>query len=418
MRYGRRNRWCGVAALAVAGLAWCGVGWTALAQELDDFEQRGLRFGKFDVFSEFGVTALYTDNIFAVPGTGVPVGGGELRAKQSDYAAIVTPGVRVQSNSQRHDVFLQGTAELARYDEFTSQNYDDFTVEGGGQFDFTRNMFVSGVVGFDRGHDDSTDPDRRSILRISKFDVYRGAARFFARSQRTFVQLDGRAARREYAPLDLAGVNLNAGRDRLNVATSLRVGHQVSRSYDLFTTFRYRTTTFDDTPGLRDRSSDRYGLLLGTTLDLDRRIEGEFAAGVEYGSFADERVDDQFGFTFSADLDFILSPRWLLNVQGGQAFEPTDSLVSTGRLRTNALADLSYIASRRLVTSAFVDYDRLDDIESPRIDDTVSAGVSAQYSVNRYLSFRASYDYTRRTSNETLREFDRNLILFSVLGRY
>lgn len=387
-----------------------------VAQELGDFEQRGVRLGAVNVFSQLGLSTDWDDNVFAVPKDGISVGD-QTVGRESDFIFVLTPQVSVESNTQRHAFFFNGEAAIGRYATFSSQDFNDWALETGGRWDVTRTFFINGAIGYDSGHESATDPDRRTLVQTTLVNILRGNVALNKRWQRSFLRFNTWATSTKYEDVEFAGVNLNEGRDVNRINNALRLGYRAGRDYDVFVELRRSQADFDNTP-TRNRDQQSWGARLGTAVDIDRLVEGEFAAGIERTTFDDGETPDEIAFSFEGGLDWQLTPTTVAAVAASQSVEPSSNVNTSGSLDTEVSLLLSRSLSRRLVVSADAGYEREDFLNSNRLDQTYTAGLGAQYSVNRYLSLRAAYDFETRNSTVAVREFARNLISFSVLGRY
>lgn len=390
----------------------------AMGQELDDFEQRGIRWGSVNIFSELGVGFVYTDNVFAVPDEGIPIGSQTL-PKDSDLFFLLQPQVVVESDLERHRLYFLGNASIARYETYSSQDFNDFTLEGGGTWDVSRTFAIDAFVGYDQLHESASDPDRRSFFDTSTFDQFRAGLGASKDWGRTFATYTFRFDDRNYGEELVGGVDVNAGRDRSRYRNNVRVGYDVTRQYDLFVELSHRLSDFENLPApALDRDQQQFGVLFGTEVDIDRLVVGEFSVGVDYSTYDDGITSDQVGFAFAGGLDWILSPRTTLGVAASRSFEPTDRIGASGRQVTALDLTLSYALSPRFTLGAGAGYEIDDLIDLDGDDETLTAGASAAYAFNRYFSVRAAYDYTNRTSDVAVREYDENLVSLSLVGRY
>ena len=72
---------------------------------------------------------------------------------------------------------------------------------------------------------------------------------------------------------------------------------------------------------------------------------------------------------------------------------------------------------RNVVLSADAGYTRDDFSGIDRTDDTIDLGAGASYLINRNFSIDAGYVFTKRWSDDSEEEFDRNVIRVGVTGR-
>ena len=402
----RLGAWWGGVVLA-AGLAVTGAPNELRAQQtLGDFEQRGLRLGAFDLFSQLRFTGAYNDNVFAVPDGGLAGVG-----KQSDYFLIVQPQMLLETNARRHRFYLLANGSLGRYDDFDERNFNDFTVETGGRWDASRTFSVNAFAAYDNLHTSVDDDDRRRSLQARDYDRFRGGIGLSRDWTRSFARVNSGVSRVEYQ-------DLVDGTDNTRWNNRVRIGYRLDRQYDVFVEGRHNLTRYDNPPGARNRDQTNWALLTGTSVDFDRVVAGEFAVGMQYTTFEDGVTSDQLGFSFTGGLDFVLTPRTSLGFNASQAVEPSDAVGASGRNTTRLGLSLGPTLSRHVRLGANASYNRLDFLGISRLDETYGAGVSASYNVNRYVSVSASYSHTQRMSDETFREYTQNQVFLTLQGRY
>ncbi|HHQ13991.1 MAG TPA: hypothetical protein ENK16_03090, partial [Chromatiales bacterium] len=75
----------------------------------------GMPVGAMRLYPSVGVRLRYTDNVFA-----------DDNMKASDTAFHVLPELRLQSRSPRHRAELGGNADIARYADLRTEDFDDF----------------------------------------------------------------------------------------------------------------------------------------------------------------------------------------------------------------------------------------------------------------------------------------------------
>lgn len=415
-----------------------------LAQEVGDFEPLGLRTEGWNIFPSLSLSSVYNDNVFAVPD--------DDPLFEGDVYFVVAPEVTLEANTQRHAFAISSGAAIGRYVDQTDQNFNDFFVDMSGRLDVSRTFDVTGSFGFSRTQEDQADPDReltgvprRETTEINNFSGELAAAkdwqRTFARAsagvtRTTFEELDATVSEEIapgiFVPTDET-VNVNADRDRYRIPLNLRVGYDVDRDYSVFVNLAYTLVRYDEPEqiligagpfitGVEDGESQDFetlSLRVGTGLDFDRLVSGDFAVGIERRFEDREDAGDDLGFSFDADLDWTVSPRTTVNFSGSQGFEPaTGDDAGGSALRTRLGLDLSYALTRQISLGGNVAYLRDDRTEGDRKDDDITAGVDASYAINRYASVAASYQFRQRTSTDADREFTRNLVFLTLTGRY
>ncbi len=462
MRADDSHRWfrVGVAVLPLVMIA----SGMAAAQDLGPYEQRGLRTGTLNFFPSLSFDVGYNDNVRAVPD--------DSFLKEGDFVFVVSPELRAETNTQRHGLFLNAFASIGRFTDITEENFNDFGVTAGGTWDVTRTFAINANFSFAQTQDPATDPDRTLDEVVEPSTINRFAGNIVARKDwaRSFAILRFGVNARRFEELEASifptlndlindtpqgTVDANQGRDVNTFRSAFRIGFSPSRNYDLFTSVGFRANRFPEndisfvrwgsfapdlcTPILQtgetiagvtpancasvqsattaDSSDnfDVYTLAIGTSVDFDRLVAGEFSIGVDYRDNEDPANEDGFGLAFNGDLDWTLSPRTSLNLSLAQGFEPTRSGAAQV---TDIGARLAYALTPSAQIGANAGYGRDDREDVDRTDNTFLGGVFASYAVNRYLTVGANYDYEQRDSTEAGRDFTRNVVFLNLVGRY
>nr|WP_305906896.1 outer membrane beta-barrel protein [Methylomarinum sp. Ch1-1]MDP4519607.1 outer membrane beta-barrel protein [Methylomarinum sp. Ch1-1] len=108
----------------------------------------GYEMGSFLVKPELALIGIYDNNIFAT-----------RRDTVSDQLLLISPSLDIQSNWERHQLNFSSSADLARYDERTTEDYDDFNVGTSGRYDFTKSSNVFAGFNYRQGHESRASPD-------------------------------------------------------------------------------------------------------------------------------------------------------------------------------------------------------------------------------------------------------------------
>ncbi len=465
----------GVTGRSLVAVALVTVSCASLAQDVGEFEPLGLRTGQLNIFPSITFGVSYNDNVLAVPDDNF------LFDQTADGLVVLQPELFIETNTERHSFFIDATADLGRYFELDDQDYNDVGVVTGGTWDLSRTLALSGRAGFFNDHESADDPDRRAeqLLGTTEIDRYVADVSLTKNWDRGSVRLVTAFRRSEFDDVNsevfpnLASLsalrptrsfNVNADRDFSAFPTDLRVTYEAGRTYDVFFNLGYRAIRYDKNaegiqrwaengleldcsvllaadgpeeirgsiPGRattredcfrtrstsegRNRDFDTFNFTVGSDLDIDELVAGSFSVGLAYATFEEPPPDRRnLGFSFDADLDWQVTPRTVLNFSGAQGFEPRASGAS---LVTDLGSELTFALTRQALLGGRVFYGRDDRDGIDRVDNNITAGLFAAYTVNRHVSLAASYDYRQRLSNEPEREFKRNAVFLTLTGQY
>ena len=118
--------------------------------------------------------------------------------------------------------------------------------------------------------------------------------------------------------------------------------------------------------------------------------------------------DSENGFTYGANLTWNPTGLTSVRLDGEGGFEPSD--VGSSRLESEIGLRVDHELLRNLLIGGEVRYSRDDFQDANRVDNRIDVGPDITYFINRNFSVGASYVFTKRQSDESEREFDRNVI--------
>ena len=377
----------------------------ALSQEVGPYDPLGIRAGAFLIYPSLSVAEEYNDNVFATDNN-----------TDDDLITVVSPSNRAESNFSRHRLGFAAGADVGIHLNEEDEDYQDFFVSTDGRLDITRQNFFDGLLQFARGHDSRDDPeDEGDRSEVQTFNRYGSELSFTQLFNRINFRLTGRAVRTAYEESD------EADRDRWIYDALLRTGYFVSPRITAFVEGRYNVEKRDrneDFGGV-ERDSQGWGASVGAEVDLTNLLVGEFSVGYREQSFEQDGFDDQNGVGYGIDLTYTPTLLTTVRLGGGGDFRPTSSSGSDAESNFRSTADLGidHELLRNVVLNADAGYTRDDFSGTDRTDDTIDLGAGASYLITRNFSINGGYVFTKRWSDDSDEEFNRNVIRVGVTAR-
>jgi hypothetical protein len=400
----------------VAGAVAALVAYGAAGQEPDpnvsvtsrprpDFDPLGIRAGGFLIFPSVSVDGEYNDNIFATEDD-----------EESDFIFTFRPRIAARSNFPRHSLNLTVQSDIGRYVDNTDENFVDYGTALAGRLDITRSNRLVGGVFYDHGHDSRDDPEDPGVEVTDEpveFDEYGGDLGFEQDFNRFNVAVAGDIARRDYEEDDPEVPEDE--RDRTLYGGRLRTGYFISPRINAFVQGGYRrevrdTSEGDDPPIKRDNNV--YDARVGTAIDFTGLLFGEVSIGWQVQEFDESELDSENGLAYGAGLTWNPTQLTSLSLDGGGGFEPSDVGASAFRNRVALRVDHELL--RNVLIGGQVAYRRDDFQDADRVDNRFDVGPDITYLLNRYLSVGARYTFSTRTSDDSEREFTRNIFLLRL----
>ena len=369
----------------------------------------GIRVGDFRLSSAIVASEYYDDNIYVTQDN-----------KVDDYVTLLTPTFAAQSLWNRHQLKFGAGGEVARYARNSSENSEDYWVNGSGRYDFTKRTNVFAGAGASRKHEDRVTPVAVFGVEPTLYDERRahaglatGAGAWSVRLAGTYDRLDYRNVRTTFGTLN------NDDRDRKQDGVGARLGYAASEQWTLFVQSnsdrRRYDKTVDDYGYQRD--SKGYSAVAGFQYRRVKALSAELYAGRLKQTYDDSRFADVSEPDFGGRLNWRVAARTTLSAYLDRSLEETTLPGASGYLYTlgGVRADHGFNpdwAVHAYYGRAKSDYQGLD-----RQDDYDDAGVGVTRNVTPGLSFSAEYRYLKRDSNIAGDDFTRNQVFLSVTGQ-
>ena len=407
----RMPRLLPLAAAAVASL----VAYGAEGQEPDpnvpvtgrarpDFDPLGIRAGGFLIFPSVAVDGAYNDNIFATEDD-----------EESDVIFTFAPRIDVRSNFPRHSLNLSLQSDIGRYVDNTDENFVDYGSTLSGRLDVTRRTRLVGGALYQHGHESRDDPEDPGVdvqEEPVEFDDYGGNVGIEQDFNRFNVSLLGDVLRRDYDE------SAEADRDRTLFGGRLRTGYFISPRINAFVqggVHREVRDTSEGTDPPIKRDNNVYDARVGTAIDITGLLFGEVSVGYQLQEFDESDLDSEQGLAYGAGLTWNPTQLTSLRLDAGGGFEPSD--VGASNFQNRVALRVDHELLRNVLIGGQVAYRRDDFQDTGRVDNRFDVGPDITYLLNRYLSVGAGYTYTTRASDDSDREFTRNLIALRLTAQ-
>ncbi|MBU2678549.1 MAG: outer membrane beta-barrel protein [Woeseia sp.] len=348
----------------------------------------GIRLGGFRLSPSIGMEAHFTDNIFADPSI-----------SDEDFIYILNPGASLESDWSVHSLYLEAEAEIGRYDDNDSEDFDDFSLAAEGRLDISRSSYLGADLAFQRTHEERTSAENARNADLTVYDMNRARVSFMRRPNRLYVRLDASIADIDFEDAR-AGNRIinNDDRNRQESTQSLDIGYEFKPGDTVYLRGAARSLDYEqeiDDDGFA-RSGDGYEVVLGASRSISGLSAISVYAGYFLQNFDDIRFDDFEGVSFGADLTWNVSNLITLNAAAARTIEPTSIFGASGVVAEYFELGLDYELLRSLIVSA--DFEIGKDVYEgiDRKDDVVGAGLGIKFMLNRNIYLYFGYDYSDR----------------------
>jgi hypothetical protein len=357
--------------------------------------------------------------------------------------AFAAPFLAIGDNAE---LFLTARAEV-RYEDnitFSPDGLEDEDVvlefAPGAELLFGKNSLTTGSLVVSERFVAYTDHDEfnEELARVA-FNSYYDGAKLKLRTEASYrelmqnsrdEQLDGRLVRRdvttagvsgEYAATEKSklGLGLRYGKtdyktagfvDRDTWAVPANYYFAITPKVDLSAGIEYSETDVD----AANADSERIFYNVGARGDFTPKLTGYFRVG--YTTREDDFGNDSDMIGLDAGLTYAYSLKTQFTLDLSNDFDSS----SGGRGQEIASVNVGIRSNFAVGFSGSlrVGYQNVEYIGSNREDDYLTASISVSYSVNRYLSLDAYYNYLDNSSDVAGAEFEANIIGIAANLRY
>jgi len=353
-----------------------------------DYEARGLRTGAFLVYPKLTATLEHNDNIYASDVNEV-----------DDNVLRLTPEISVNSDWPRHALAGYARATFNRFQDFGTEDTDDYGFGASGRLDVLRNATISGGADHARLTEPRTSPNS-PVAALEPVQYHLTSARVLASREFNRLKLSGRYGYQDFDYKNPArtggGVVDQSFRDRSVMEFMGRADYAVSPDTALFFEVTGNTRDYDRAPPAvpLQRDSDGVQALAGANFELGALTRGEIAVGYISQSFDDATLDKIDGFGARAQVEWFPTELTSFTFAGSRSVEDSATPGAGGYLSSNISAQVDHELMRNVLLTAQAGYGEDEYDVIGRRDERKSFGVSATYLINRVVGVTASYSYT------------------------
>ncbi|MBA4373830.1 MAG: hypothetical protein C0402_13340 [Thermodesulfovibrio sp.] len=341
-----------------------------------------LKLGPVEVHPYVSIKETYSDNIFSTSTN-----------KEHDFIMVLNPGIYLQLPVRNHTLSLAANTSLTRYAKFSSENTDDYFVNGTANFMFGSQINLKASDTFIKGHEPRGSSSSGTI---EKFDSNTAAASL------TYLLADVSKIQLDYSRTDW-DFKTSTFRSRSEDLISAYLYYRLMPKTSAFIQYNYKSVRFDDrTVGLDNKMQ---AALIGLSWDITGKSRGSLAGGFLRKNFNDSSKDDLKTWTASADITHNFSDYTSLKLIGKREVNEASLLGTRYYITTGLYGEVTHKFLQRLALVAKASYgqDKYSDIipgdTQLRKDNTLTAGMGLRYIMRRWLEFVLEYNYRNKDSN-------------------
>ena len=363
-----------------------------LEQPLGVSRERGaLRLGPVDLHPSVSVKESYSDNIYAT-----------RDAKQHDFLMVLTPGIYLQLPVRNHTFSLAANTTLTRYAKFTTENTNDYFINGTGNLMFGSRVNLKLSDTYIRGHEPRGSSSSGDIEKFINNTA--AVSMTYLLAEVSKVQLDVSETDWDY--------KTSTFRSRKEDLLSAYIYYRLMPKTSAFVQYNFKDVTFDQ--GSLDLDNRTHSGLLGITWEATGKSKGSIAAGYLSKRFDFASKGHLRTWTANADINHNFTEYTSLRLLGKREVNEASLLGTRYYVTTGLYGELTHRFLQRLAAVLKASYgeDKYSDIipgdTMLRKDKTSTAGVGLRYYMRRWLDFSLEYNYRKKDSNISAYSFSEN----------
>jgi hypothetical protein len=373
-----------------------------------EYAATGVRMGSFTLKPGAELAWVNNDNIYYLE-----------KSVASDNVFYIRPWLNLLSDWSRHSFNIRLFAEFGRYQDFDTENYEDWRASIDGRFDVMRNSAFSYYAAYMNLHEDRSSPDDSGGITPTRFDYYGYDLGYGHTFNRLTAKLNYREFFTDYddnVMLDGEVIDLQ-DRDRKRDEWALRLDYGLASGKTALiagasVNYIDYDQVFDSDGYMRSSKGHRY--FGGVSLTITSLLIGDV-----YATYAKQDYDDPFfadvdGWGFGAALNW--TPTEATNVNFRLETTPQETIQSGSSgymsylyavriqqdLRRNFMGNLRFSYTDNKYETNGGDDDSLQKTNVFR------AEIGLSYLFNPFIYVSGGYAYTQQKANVNSYEYSTN----------
>jgi hypothetical protein len=370
-----------------------------------DYDPLGITAGSFVIFPQVDVDEAYNSNVFVT-----------TNSAKGDFITSLLPSVAVNSNWNSDALNFTASGNINRYAKQVSENNSNASASVNGRLDVERDIYFTGILGYQLLHEDRTSPDTVVNQKNPiEYQLATAKAGFVREPGRLGLRVDGEADWLSYNNgVTSTGTTIpETDRNHAVYIGTPRVQYEIAPGYHAFIKTPFNDRVYQNTRDHTgfDRNSKGYEVDAGTALDLGHVLTGEIYVGYLDQGYDDSRLKTVSGANFGGNLLWNVTAVTSLRLSAIRTVEETTLSPASSYLQTVVSPSVEHeLMSNVLLTSGF-NYMVQDFQGVTRTDDTYAATAGLRYLINRNASVGLDGTYQWRRSNAALTDYDQDIVL-------
>lgn len=376
---------------------------TVRARPLSDGSPFGIPVGAFRINPGIEVSGTWDDNILRTPDDAI-----------TDVLTRAEPAVGIQSDWDRHTVFLGAKGDFGTYADNSHLNFSDYGFLASGQYDITHETYLIAALSHAQRHQDrGTLANPNSTMPVT-YTVDGEQLQFIRTLGRIKLKL---LAQNENVSFSDVFANVRSAFQRDNKMVGATLSYDYMPGNGFFLSPSYSDTDYDLASGatVASSGSDVRG---GWTFDNARGLNLSLFGGSFFRSYETGIGDTQKPY-FGFDLSFDITRLTTLSLTLDKDFSESGVVNAAGRFQTIRRLKLEHDFTEFLTGDVTFGIDNRDYVGGGGAVDRDTrlryVGFGARYKMTDSFGVRVSFDHEQRTSPLPGDEYKDNRVFLSLV---
>ncbi len=352
------------------------------------FKKPGFYMDNFRLLPEIEITGYFDDNIYATK-----------QARESDFITQVSPSLAIDSLWDLHRLEFNAGANLGRYTDASSEDYDDYWLNGEGDYELDERHQIYASAGYSRNHEgrDSKESGSLQIDEPTTYDQFEGQLGWHRQAEQSSAKFGVTYEQLDY---DNVGSLYNDDRDRCVTGLGLRLSHEVSPASQLYAQGVINQRDYADNLDSYGYAKDSEGFtgLIGITRRFSKGNRIDAYIGRFYQDYDDSRFDAVNDWNFGLDLRWYPASRTQLKALIERTQNETTEIGSSSYLYTDWDLRIDQKLTADTVGYISFNYAVAEFQDVGREDKTQSLSLGVKYYANPWVMLSGGF---RRVDNDS-----------------
>jgi hypothetical protein len=379
------------------------------------FKKPGFYKDDFRLLPEIEVTGYFDDNIYATK-----------QARESDFITQVSPSLAIDSLWDVHRLEFDVGAHLGRYTDASSEDYDDYWLNGEGNYELNEQHQVYLSGSYSRNHEgrDSKESGSLQINEPTTYDQFEGQLGWYRQAGLSSAKFGVTYEQLDY---DNVGGLYNDDRDRHLTGLGLRLSYDMSPESQLYAQGVINRRDYAENLDAYGYAKDSEGFtgLIGLTRRFSKGNRIDAYIGRFYQDYDDSRFDTVNDWNFGLDLRWYPAARTQLKALIERTQNETTEVGSSSYLSTDWDLQIDQKLTADTVGYVGFNYAVAEFQDVGREDKTQSLSLGVKYYANPWVMLSGGFRRVDNDSNDINQvssvqesyDFKQNLVFLNLQVR-